>query len=37
VKDSHTVEALQIMLPKLINQGYRFVTISELVEILDLD
>ena len=32
-KESHTVEALKIILPKLIDEGYRFVTISELIDI----
>lgn len=29
--ESHTVEALKLILPKLIEQGYNFVTISELI------
>ncbi len=32
-KESHTVEALKIILPKLIDEGYKFVTISELINI----
>lgn len=32
-KESHTVEALKIILPELINEGYKFVTISELINI----
>ncbi|WP_353094621.1 polysaccharide deacetylase family protein [Tissierella praeacuta] len=32
-KESHTVEALKIILPKLIDEGYRFVTMSELIRI----
>lgn len=31
-KKSHTVEALKIILPDLINRGYRFVTISDLID-----
>jgi polysaccharide deacetylase family sporulation protein PdaB len=30
-KDSHTAEALDIIIPKLMKQGYRFVTVSELL------
>lgn len=30
-KESHTVEALKIILPKLIDEGYKFVTMSELI------
>lgn len=32
-KESHTVEALKIILPKLIDEGYKFVTMSELIRI----
>ena len=31
--ESHTVEALKIILPELKNKGYKFVTLSELIEI----
>ncbi|NMA82590.1 MAG: polysaccharide deacetylase family protein [Epulopiscium sp.] len=31
-KNSHTVEALKIILPKLKEEGYEFVTVSELLE-----
>lgn len=31
-KESHTIEALKILIPTLINEGYSFVTISELME-----
>ncbi len=31
-KKSHTPEALEILLPKLLAQGYEFVTVSELLE-----
>ena len=30
-KKSHTLEALEILLPKLLAQGYEFVTVSELL------
>jgi len=32
-RESQTVKALSIILPELVEQGYRFVTISELLEI----
>ena len=32
-KESHTVEALKIFLPTWIDEGYRFVTMSELINI----
>lgn len=32
-KESHTVEALKIIIPSLIEKGYKFVTISELLNI----
>lgn len=32
-KESHTVEALKTILPKLIDEGYKFVTMSELINI----
>ncbi|OPJ56246.1 polysaccharide deacetylase family protein [Alkalithermobacter paradoxus] len=32
-KDSKTVEALRIILPELVERGYRLITISELLEI----
>ncbi len=32
-KESHTVEALKIIIPKLIDEGYKFVTMSELINI----
>ncbi|WP_051569301.1 polysaccharide deacetylase family protein [Alkaliphilus transvaalensis] len=35
-KNSQTVEALKIIIPELIKEGYRFVTISELLEMSDL-
>lgn len=31
-KKSHTLEALEILLPKLLDRGYEFVTVSELLE-----
>ncbi|NLY85410.1 MAG: polysaccharide deacetylase family protein [Tissierellia bacterium] len=31
--ESHTVEALKIIIPELLNKGYKFVTISELLNI----
>lgn len=31
--ESHTVEALKIILPELISRGYKFVTISELINL----
>ncbi len=31
-KKSHAMEALQILIPKLLSQGYEFVTVSELLE-----
>ena len=31
--ESQTLEALKIILPKLIDKGYKFVTISELINI----
>lgn len=31
-KESHTVEALKILIPKLIDKGYYFVTVSDLME-----
>lgn len=31
--ESHTVEALKTILPQLIDEGYKFVTISELIDI----
>jgi len=34
-KESNTVEALKIILPELKKKGYKFVTISELIEITD--
>lgn len=30
--ENQTIEALKVILPELINQGYKFVTISELLE-----
>lgn len=35
-KDSHTVKALKRILPELTKEGYRFVTINELIEISNL-
>lgn len=32
-EESHTVEALKIIIPKLLEKGYKFVTISELLNI----
>ena len=31
-KKSHTLEALEILIPKLLERGYEFVTVSELLE-----
>lgn len=31
--DSHTIEALKVILPDLKSKGYRFVTVSELIEL----
>ena len=31
--ESHTVEALKIIIPELLNKGYKFVTILELLNI----
>ncbi|QUH25847.1 polysaccharide deacetylase family protein [Serpentinicella alkaliphila] len=36
-KNSHTVEALKRILPELTKEGYRFVTINELIEISNLE
>ncbi len=30
-KNAHTLEALEILIPKLLEQGYEFVTVSELI------
>lgn len=32
IKKCHTVEALELIIPKLIEEGYEFVTVSELIE-----
>ncbi len=32
-RESHTVKALKTIIPKLIDEGYKFVTVSELIEI----
>lgn len=32
VNGAHTLEALEILIPKLLNMGYEFVTVSELIE-----
>ena len=29
---SHTVEALEIIIPEILSRGYEFVTVSELIE-----
>lgn len=31
--ESHTVEALKVIIPELINRGYKFVTLSQLLNI----
>ena len=32
IKKSHAMEALRILIPRLLSQGYEFVTVSELLE-----
>jgi peptidoglycan/xylan/chitin deacetylase (PgdA/CDA1 family) len=31
-KRSNTLEAIEILIPKLLSRGYKFVTVSELLE-----
>ena len=31
-KSAHTMEALEILIPKLLEKGYKFVTVSDLIE-----
>ena len=30
--ENHTIEALEILIPMLINNGYEFVTVSQLLQ-----